>query len=230
MKIENEDDLEQAPPSKAQWARNRERLPARKGLSDRRGLDNRGLSMACCGCRALPPAPPLPTPRQAATGPEGTDRNRGERLTRPTAYTVFQGRVGNRNALGMVGPQAVGAALARQSGTVPVPFGTSQPALNAGWRTELAAARPAPGSSPSTAFLGSRSPNSRRPGKRAAGRYRPSRFWPHSRPCFGPEPCPKEKPRPGNAAGTGLWRVSRGTAPRTTITLRRASRYRRRRP
>ncbi|MBL3565448.1 arginase family protein [Rhodovulum sulfidophilum] len=67
-------------------------------------------------------------------------------MTRPTGpYRLSGARGRPQRARHGRGAQAIGAALARQSGTVPVPFGTSQPALNAGWRTELAAARPALG-------------------------------------------------------------------------------------
>lgn len=58
------------------------------------------------------------------------------------AYTVFQGRAGDHNDLAIPAAQALGAALARRSGQAPVVIGTPEPALNTGWRTELAAALP----------------------------------------------------------------------------------------
>jgi len=59
------------------------------------------------------------------------------------AYTVFQGRAGDHNDLAMPGAKAIGDALAKRTGVLPVVIGKPQPALNVGWREELDAAMPA---------------------------------------------------------------------------------------
>ena len=54
--------------------------------------------------------------------------------------TTFLGRVGDHNDAAMRGSRIVGDALARHLGTTSNEVGTPQPALDAGWRDELAAA------------------------------------------------------------------------------------------
>jgi arginase len=64
-------------------------------------------------------------------------------MTTGGAYTVFSGRVGDHNGLAMPGAMAIGAALQQRTGIQPVVIGEPEPALNLGWRDELAAALPA---------------------------------------------------------------------------------------
>lgn len=59
------------------------------------------------------------------------------------AYTVFQGRAGDHNALAMPGAKAIGNAFSTRYGVNPVILGTPEPVLNTGWREELDAALPA---------------------------------------------------------------------------------------
>ena len=62
---------------------------------------------------------------------------------RPAALTVFQGRAGDHNALGIPGAAALGGQLSERLGLAPVVIGTPEPPLNAGWKRELAEALPA---------------------------------------------------------------------------------------
>lgn len=64
-------------------------------------------------------------------------------MTKPFAYTVFQGRAGDHNDLAMPGARAIGEALMRRTGVAPFVVGIPEPALNAGWREELSSALPA---------------------------------------------------------------------------------------
>jgi arginase/N-omega-hydroxy-L-arginine amidinohydrolase len=59
------------------------------------------------------------------------------------ALTVFQGRAGDRNDLGIPGARSVIDALAARLNARVSVIGRPEPALNADWRTELAAAMPA---------------------------------------------------------------------------------------
>jgi arginase len=70
------------------------------------------------------------------------DGLRGLKLLKKAEYTVFQGRAGDHNNLAMPGAMAIGAALARRTGTAPFVIGSPEPALNVGWRVELDAALP----------------------------------------------------------------------------------------
>lgn len=58
------------------------------------------------------------------------------------AYTVFQGRAGDHNNLGIPGAKSIGDAFARRAGTTPTIIGTPEPAMKSGWREELEAAMP----------------------------------------------------------------------------------------
>ncbi|WP_246191354.1 arginase family protein [Aureimonas leprariae] len=62
---------------------------------------------------------------------------------KPTEYTVFQSRAGDRNDLAIPGAKAIGQALARRTGVSPTVIGSPAPALNVNWREELDAALPA---------------------------------------------------------------------------------------
>jgi arginase len=59
------------------------------------------------------------------------------------ALTVFQGRAGDRNDLAIPGARSVIDALAARLNARVSAIGHPEPALNADWRTELAAAMPA---------------------------------------------------------------------------------------
>ncbi|WP_374674139.1 arginase family protein [Ideonella sp.] len=61
----------------------------------------------------------------------------------PTELVLFQGRVGDRNDLALPGARALANALAAAHGLCARVIGAPEPALNQGWATELAAARPA---------------------------------------------------------------------------------------
>lgn len=63
-------------------------------------------------------------------------------LNKNVRYTVFQGRAGDRNSLGIAGAQAIGNVFLQRSGTPPVIVGAPAAALDAGWREELDAALP----------------------------------------------------------------------------------------
>jgi arginase len=58
------------------------------------------------------------------------------------ALTIFQGRAGDHNDLGIPGARAIGDELASSLGIEAVVVGTPQPALNTGWKVELAHALP----------------------------------------------------------------------------------------
>ena len=58
------------------------------------------------------------------------------------AYTVFQGRAGDRNDLAMAGAMAIGRALAQKTGIHTTVIGTPAPALGKSWQEELEAAMP----------------------------------------------------------------------------------------
>jgi arginase len=60
----------------------------------------------------------------------------------PLSITAFQGRAGDRNDLGIPGALALATALASRLALPLLTIGTPRPALNADWRTELAAAAP----------------------------------------------------------------------------------------
>ncbi|MGL4234884.1 arginase family protein [Tabrizicola sp.] len=64
-------------------------------------------------------------------------------VVRKTAYTVFLGRLGDRNDLAMQGARAIGEAFARRTGVKPVVIGAPEPARSQGWREDLDAALPA---------------------------------------------------------------------------------------
>lgn len=61
-------------------------------------------------------------------------------MVNAVAYTVFQGRAGDHNDLAMPGAKAIGEALERRTGIRPFVIGHPEPAMNTGWREELAAA------------------------------------------------------------------------------------------
>lgn len=58
------------------------------------------------------------------------------------ALTVFQGRAGDRNGLGVPGAAVMGAALSHMLGHEPTVIGTPEAAPYLGWRDELEAAAP----------------------------------------------------------------------------------------
>lgn len=60
----------------------------------------------------------------------------------PLSLTVFQGRAGDRNDLGISGALTVARSLALRLEQPMVSIGTPQAALNADWKTELEAAAP----------------------------------------------------------------------------------------
>lgn len=63
--------------------------------------------------------------------------------TRRRALTVFRGRAGDHNDLAMRGSVLIADELARRLGVSAEHIGRPEPALNADWETELAAALPA---------------------------------------------------------------------------------------
>lgn len=64
-------------------------------------------------------------------------------MTMPIALTVFQGRAGDHNDWAIPGAAALGRLLSARLGLEPTVIGRPEPALNAGWKQELEAARPA---------------------------------------------------------------------------------------
>jgi arginase len=58
------------------------------------------------------------------------------------ALTVYQGRAGDRNELGVSGAMTVGNELAAQLNVPVTVVGTPRPSLNVSWKQELAAAAP----------------------------------------------------------------------------------------
>jgi arginase len=60
----------------------------------------------------------------------------------PLSLTVFQGRAGDRNDLGIPGALTVAKSLAHRLKQPMVSIGTPRAALNSDWRTELTAAAP----------------------------------------------------------------------------------------
>ena len=66
-----------------------------------------------------------------------------EKAPQDTVLSVFQGRAGDHNDLGIPGAAAVAAALSDQLGLSLQIIGTPEPALNVNWRPELDAAMPA---------------------------------------------------------------------------------------
>ncbi len=63
--------------------------------------------------------------------------------TNPISLTVYCAQAGDHNALAMAGAKSVGAALSSRLGIPVKIIGTPGSALNADWKTELAAAMPA---------------------------------------------------------------------------------------
>ena len=68
--------------------------------------------------------------------------NSTAKLKTNVEYTVFQGRAGDHNDLAMPGAKSIGEFLARRTGVEPYIIGTPEPALNTGWKEELAVATP----------------------------------------------------------------------------------------
>jgi arginase len=76
------------------------------------------------------------------TGTPPTQDDTQPHPAKPAQLTVFQGRVADRNPLGMAGAQRMGQALAQRLGLSPQVVGTPRTPLAAPWDVELNAARP----------------------------------------------------------------------------------------